>query len=349
VQQDETISLRTAVQIMIAVHDTKTAKKKNRKIEKPSRGNRAKLRMRAVQRTVIGCAGMFGVCLPLSLLHAAGNWEQRGLSLLAQLAVVQRADMGRQFGLLRAPLSHPTALSVCLHVCRPLLSPHLRHAVCQLPCLAMLHLLNCLLLAFAPHVVIYKATKLSEENGLRACVFAAFGYAATQIVKIFVMASLLPTSGEEVLVTASGASEAVPREFGLISEIAKCLISLVVEVAGVQTVLQLTPSLSKFSVGTRVLAIALGMALSDSLLKYALPLFWGARAAEFSWNNIEMALASNVSLLLHLAFVAAVWLRTRTDLSKAALPLIYAIIATSAVMPSVEKSACTGTRSRQAE
>ncbi len=157
-------------------------------------------------------------------------------------------------------------------------------------------------------------------------------------LQIFVMASVLPTSGDDVVVTASGATESAPREFGLISEMAKTLISLVVEVAGVQTTMQLIPNLSKFSAGTRVLAIALGMAFGDALLKYALPIFWGARQAEFSWSNIEMALASNVSLLLHLAFVAAVWLRTRTDLSKAALPVVYAVIAASAVLPSVDKS-----------
>ena len=96
----------------------------------------------------------------------------------------------------------------------------------------MLHFVNCMLLAFAPHVILYKATKLSEantskrtnfeksnsfstrfnqlnnssphasfsrlclfsplcpflssseENGLRACISGAVGYAVTQIVKV---------------------------------------------------------------------------------------------------------------------------------------------------------------------
>jgi hypothetical protein len=154
------------------------------------------------------------------------------------------------------------------------------------------------------------------------------------------MASILPSSDEVPLVVgatgAAATAAAVASQWGLIEEGVKTLIALVVEVSGVQFTLQWIPQLSKFSAGTRVLALGLGMGLADALLKYALPIFWGARAAEFSWTNLEHALSANVSLIVHLAFVAAVWLRTRTDLSAASLPVVWAVLAFVAAWPSAE-------------
>jgi hypothetical protein len=162
---------------------------------------------------------------------------------------------------------------------------------------------------------------------------AAIALPLFSVSQIFVMASVLPSSGDD---SHSGALTAA-RDWSLLEEVAKSLISLV-EVAGVQATLQLTPNLAKFGAGTRVLAIALGMSFAESALRYAIPLFVGARGAEFSWNYLEMGLASNVALLLHLAFVATVWLRTRTDLGRAAMPVVWTIIAANAVLPSVDKS-----------
>lgn len=174
---------------------------------------------------------------------------------------------------------------------------------------------------------------------MRACRSLSLGASICLLLRaappsqIFVMASVLPSSGDD---SHSGALVAA-RDWSLLEEVAKSLISLV-EVFGVQATLQLTPNLAKFGAGTRVLAIALGMSFAESALRYAIPLFVGARGAEFSWNYLEMALASNVALLLHLAFVAAVWLRTRTDLGRAAMPVVWTIIAANAVLPSVDKS-----------
>jgi hypothetical protein len=154
------------------------------------------------------------------------------------------------------------------------------------------------------------------------------------VQQIFVMASCLPSVGDD---HSQVGSAVALKEFSLFEEIAKSIISLV-EVVGVQYTLALTPNLAKFSAGTRILAIGLGMAFAESALKYAIPLFWGARGAEFSWSYLEMALNSNVQLLVHLAFVSFVWLRTRTDLNKAALPLVWTGLAALCALPSVDKS-----------
>lgn len=147
------------------------------------------------------------------------------------------------------------------------------------------------------------------------------------------MASLLPSSGSDDL--SGAAVAAAVRDFSFLEEAAKSLISLV-EVWGVQLILAHTPNLAKFSAGTRILAIALGMSFAESMLRYAIPIFWGARAAEFSWSFLEMSVSSNLNLGWSIVFVTAVWLRTRTDLSPAALPGVWTILAANAVLPSVD-------------
>ena len=149
------------------------------------------------------------------------------------------------------------------------------------------------------------------------------------------MASLLPSSGSDELSVSGSAAAAVVRDFSFLEEAAKSLISLV-EVFGVQLILTHTPTLAKFSAGTRILAIALGMSFAESLLRYAIPIFWGARAAEFSWTYLEMAVSSNVNLGWSLVFVTAVWLRTRTDLSASAAPGVWIILGVNAAMASLD-------------
>ena len=147
------------------------------------------------------------------------------------------------------------------------------------------------------------------------------------------MASVLPSSGDDH--SQVGSTPSSPREFHFFEEVAKSLISLI-EIFGVQQTLQLTPNLSKFSAGTRILAIGLGMAFAESLSRCLIPIVMGARGSEFSWTYLELAIGSNISLLLHLAFVTFVWLRMRTDVNKATLPLIWAALIAYCSLPSVD-------------
>jgi len=173
-------------------------------------------------------------------------------------------------------------------------------------------------------------------------VFAAIGYALTQILKIFIMASCLPTATDEPLLQSTAAvsssgSAALPsaRSWSVIEEACKSLISLI-EIWGVGQILSYTPSLSKFSPGTRILAVSLGLGGAESLLKYFLPIIWGARAQEFSWRWIEMGLESNVSLMGHAAFVAMVWLKSRHDLSSFSKAICWMTLVAMCIMPTID-------------
>jgi len=183
----------------------------------------------------------------------------------------------------------------------------------------MLHFINCILLAYGPFIVIYRTSKLLEESALKQCAFAAVGYAATQVVEFVVMAM---TPGLD----AGG--------FHIAQEIFKTLITMC-EAVGVYYTLKWTPNISKFEYSIRVLAVGIGWAFAESVALYLIPLWIGARGMQFSWEYIEMGIASNVNLVLHLAFIGAIWLWARTDVDKASKPLVLFVVAFRVLLPSV--------------
>lgn len=186
----------------------------------------------------------------------------------------------------------------------------------------MLHFVTCLLLTFAPPIIMFRTT-LSDESALKPCVLAGGAYIATQIIKIFAIATCLPLESEEV------------EHFSYFNELTKCVLN-VVELVGVHTALQKIPSLGKFTQhGLRVQAVGLGWSLSESLAKYLVPLWMGARGLEFSWEYIQMGVEANINLLFNMAFIGAAWLWSRNDLEVGAVPVSCAVIAIFVAMPSV--------------
>jgi len=184
----------------------------------------------------------------------------------------------------------------------------------------MFHFLNCLLLTFAPFFIVYRGTKLSEESALKSCALAGLGYATTQALKAFLMATFLPSVDVSI--------------FNPVQEALKVVVNMV-ELVGIHYTLQLTPKLSKFSHGDRIITVGLGWALTESLVLYLLPLWLGARGLEFSWEFIEMGVASNINLLMYCGVVGAVWLRSRTNLETAAFPLLLGISVLFLIAPAI--------------
>jgi len=188
--------------------------------------------------------------------------------------------------------------------------------------MAMHHFMNCLLLCFGPHFLLYQATKLKDDNALKPCGFSGLFYCLTQLIKIMVMATILPSFHEG-------------ETFGIYQELIKLPVS-VVDFIGLQFALQ-RPYLGRFDHHVRILAVTLGWSVAESVMTYLVPLWLGARGLEFSWEYLEMGIASNVNLLLLLGFAGAVWLYTRTDLESSSRPLVLVSIFTYLILPALTR------------
>ena len=79
----------------------------------------------------------------------------------------------------------------------------------------------------------------------------------------------------------------------------------------------------------KILAVALGWGCTELICTQLLPLWVQARGLEFSWVNVQTALASNISLLQHITRAGLVWLWMRNDLRKHYLPLVGLLLVLS--------------------
>ena len=57
--------------------------------------------------------------------------------------------------------------------------------------MAFLHLINCLILTYAPLFIIFKNTSLADY-GWKVCLFSGLGYIGTSMIKMVLFASLVP-------------------------------------------------------------------------------------------------------------------------------------------------------------
>jgi len=208
--------------------------------------------------------------------------------------------------------------------------------------------LNCMVLAYAPFVIIYRSTKLMEESALKACGFGALGYAATQVAKMYSMATLIAWSvdssdgsGEATNSSSSSITSSIDTThiapiflFNATQELMKSVLNIV-EVIGIQITLTYTPSLSKYATHTRITAIALGWSCAQSVALYLIPIWIGARGMEFSWKYIEMGVSSNINIAEVMALVTVVWLRSRADLTPNLFPIVVSVIGLHCGLPSI--------------
>jgi BOS complex subunit TMEM147 len=191
-----------------------------------------------------------------------------------------------------------------------------------------LHFLNCSLLTYAPFGVVYKSSRLSDYQSLKLALWACAGYVATQLLKLFLLATFVPASGDD---EAAGGGGATAIEFSVLVEFMKALVS-VTEMVGMTLTLRYG---QKFEPKMRVLAAALGWAFADAVLSKLLPLFISARQAEFSWENVQMALASNVSMLWFWALAGYTFLLQRRTQSASMRTSVLVALAVMLLAPAL--------------
>merc|ERR1719445_406987 len=159
--------------------------------------------------------------------------------------------------------------------------------------------------------------------------WSGVGYALTQAAKIFVMATFLPTDETNDSLNDDG------MPFNLQHSMMESAVN-VIELFGVQLTLEYSRKLSHLNPSVRILAVGLGWTLAESCF-YLVPLWLGARGMEFSWEYFGMGLQANIDMLLHMSFIAAVWLRTRNDLGQKSMMATLSVIAIHILLPSTKK------------
>lgn len=169
------------------------------------------------------------------------------------------------------------------------------------------HFMNCLALAYVPHFLAYKYSKLNEYGAFWKCVHAGGTYLLVQLCKMMLLATFFPASENVDDGTSSN----------LISELLKASVD-VADFIGIHVVMSRVAARGD----VKVLVAAVGWATAELLFTRLLPLWVGARGAEFSWRHLVSAADTNISLIHYLNVAALLWLRSRTDLPTSRRPLV---------------------------
>eukprot|EP00906_Rhabdomonas_costata_P016882 RCo024253 len=157
--------------------------------------------------------------------------------------------------------------------------------------MTLLHFVNCALLTFGPPWVIY-SSKLAELNVWKNVLFVSI----TQLVALLGKMILLAT-----FTISSGSLESGSVDW--IQEVSKTVVNAV-DVFAVY--LLMDSRLLSGEKEAKILTVALGWCVSDSIVTRLLPLWIGARDLEFSWRYLQMAVEANLTLVVTFAFVTAV-------------------------------------------
>eukprot|EP01027_Heterolobosea_sp_BB2_P004951 GEZU01007616.1.p1 GENE.GEZU01007616.1~~GEZU01007616.1.p1 ORF type:complete len:227 (-),score=38.49 GEZU01007616.1:62-742(-) len=153
--------------------------------------------------------------------------------------------------------------------------------------MTLFHLSNCLALTYGPIYVIYKA-KLAESGAMPNLIYAGFIYAITQLGKMLLMATFIPSGSDFVL-------EALKSLFN------------VIDLVGFYIVI----TRSTGDKDRKVLSAGLGWAAGEAIISRFLPIWIGARGQEFDWQYIQLSIRSNFDLFSHIALAALMHMHTR--------------------------------------
>lgn len=153
--------------------------------------------------------------------------------------------------------------------------------------MAFLHLLNCLLLTYAPVFLLYNATSL-QESGAQICLGGLGGFILSSMIKLVAYATFVPLS----------------EEYSLFSEILKESVSFIdLYMITVVFSWKLSRTADK---KTRMFGIGLGWAAAELIFSHFLIFVLNAGGGEFSWEYLQRAITANFSLFQGITTVCLV-------------------------------------------
>eukprot|EP00736_Rhodelphis_marinus_P010222 Rmarinus@m.3456 len=161
--------------------------------------------------------------------------------------------------------------------------------------MTLFHFVNCVLLTFGPAFVVYNATSLAEYRAFGLCVRSGMLCCVTTLAKLLLLATFVPTSEE--------------ADYSLSLEVMKSSI-LVVDLIGMSMALRT----KGFRSGPlKALGVGLGWWFAECGMTTLMPLWFGARGMEASWEYVVMALQSNLALVERISLASLVSLALRKD------------------------------------
>eukprot|EP01106_Pelomyxa_sp_JSP_P012877 TRINITY_DN3691_c0_g1_i4.p1 TRINITY_DN3691_c0_g1~~TRINITY_DN3691_c0_g1_i4.p1 ORF type:complete len:227 (+),score=37.83 TRINITY_DN3691_c0_g1_i4:139-819(+) len=146
--------------------------------------------------------------------------------------------------------------------------------------MTFLHFVNCAALLIAPAFVIYYATRLSDLRASMAVGYGALAYAASQSIKLLLLATFVPT-----LSTSTS--------FDLVQEVFKVVVSWL-DLCIFAYVLNKVPGVNH---NERVLGVGLGWGAAEGVVHKLVPLWVHARAPQWDWANLRSAMEANVNIV----------------------------------------------------
>lgn len=152
--------------------------------------------------------------------------------------------------------------------------------------MGVIQAVNLIGLAFAPHIVYFYATQLSEYGVGAAVIKGALVHVATAAVKMVLFANFLPGGAD------------MPQ----LKDLVQFMISLV-DVIGVWFAIAKVQH-RNISNSHKYQAVGLGWAFADSAITRFFPLLLGSRSPEFEPSLIVTAIASNVVLIRSFSFAS---------------------------------------------
>jgi len=150
------------------------------------------------------------------------------------------------------------------------------------------HFVNCALLTFSPYFIIYHA-KLLEYSQLTTILYVSLAYVATQLSKLILLATFVPSSEANV--------------FDFVQEVMKAVIG-VADIVGIYVLFRFGSTAPR---DVRILALAIGWAGAESVMVRLAPLWINARGLEFSWSHIHIAIDANINIVVYVGFATLVW------------------------------------------
>uniref|UniRef100_A0A0N4ZVB7 BOS complex subunit TMEM147 n=1 Tax=Parastrongyloides trichosuri TaxID=131310 RepID=A0A0N4ZVB7_PARTI len=162
--------------------------------------------------------------------------------------------------------------------------------------MTLLHFVNCSLLSYIPHIIIFKYTGINEYTNAWMPIQAGVMYFLTQFIKLMIMATFFPESSSNF--------------FNLPIDVLKSITD-VFDVIGIYFLI-IYYFMGKHEV--RCLSVGIGWSFAHSFANYFPSLVMGARGVAFDYKYIRSAIQSNIDLLFYICLAILIWLYSRNDI-----------------------------------